>query len=307
MLSLISSEKSFSDRWVGSRFLNLHKAHRRRMAIAEQCASLRRLMAASWSSSLPAVRESLAASGYAVVPNFLDLEAFTALSNEVEAVVADVEARRPISNDGVEGFGRKISFEGGVDRFDGDTLNRFIDIDAASMPHAAAFARNGDVSALTRAVVGVPHPAWKTQIYVTAHGAEDRHPDIQKLLHRDTFFSAMKFWYFLRPVRDEDGPFAYVPGSHRLDDRRLAWEQSVADDIFANGGRHPNASGSFRIDEADLPKLGFPSPVSLTCEANTLVIANVLGFHRRGHAADARRRLAIYGWERPYPFGLVGH
>ena len=111
---------------------------------------------------------------------------------------------------GPGGIDRFVVAAGGVDRFDGDTLNRFIDIDAASMPHAAAFARNGDVSALTRTGVGVPHPAWKTQIYVTAHGAEDRHPDIQKLLHRDTFFSAMKFWYFLRPVRDEDGPVVDV-------------------------------------------------------------------------------------------------
>ena len=37
------------------------------------------------------------------------------------------------------------------------------------------------------------------------------------MLHRDTFFRALKFWFFLRPVQREDGPFEYVPGSHRLD------------------------------------------------------------------------------------------
>lgn len=307
MFSILTPKKQFSDRWIGSPFLNRFKAHRRRMSLAENCARLRRAVANRRSSSLGNAHDSLQENGFAVIEDFLSPPDFENLTAEVEAAVARAEAVRPISNDGQSGFGDKIPFEGGYDRYDGDTLNRFIDIDHKSMPHAAAFARRSDVSNLTRHIVGVPHPAWKTQIYVTAHGGEDRHPDIQKVLHRDTFFSAMKFWYFLRPVRSEDGPFVYVPGSHRLDKKRLNWEQDVADEIFAADRQHPNAGGSFRIEEEKLSEIGRPPPLELTCEGNTLVIANVLGFHRRGHADGKRQRLAIYGWERPYPFGLVGH
>ena len=48
--------------------------------------------------------------------------------------------------------------------------------------------------------------------------------------------------------------------------------------------------------------LGLPQPVSLSCPANTLVLADVFGFHRRGAALPGRQRLALYGWNRPYPF-----
>ena len=36
--------------------------------------------------------------------------------------------------------------------------------------------------------------------------------------------------------------------------------------------------------------------------ANTLVLADVFGFHRRGAAVPGRQRLALYGWNRQYPF-----
>ena len=130
---------------------------------------------------------------------------------------------------------------------------------------------------------------------------ESRTPDLQKELHRDTFFRALKYWYFLRPVTPEDGPFEYVPGSHRLDPVRLRWEQSTAEAAIRHR-RQPDVSGSFRIRPEALVDLGLPQPVSLSCPANTLLLADVFGFHRRGAALPGRQRLALYGWNRPYPF-----
>jgi hypothetical protein len=111
----------------------------------------------------------------------------------------------------------------------------------------------------------------------------------------------LKFWLFLRPVERDDGPFEYVPGSHRLDPVRLRWEQSTADAALLHR-RQPNVSGSFRIGDEALASLGLPKPVAVTCPANTLVLADVFGFHRRGAAVPGRQRLALYGWNRPYPF-----
>ena len=36
--------------------------------------------------------------------------------------------------------------------------------------------------------------------------------------------------------------------------------------------------------------------------ANTLLFADVFDFHCRGAAVPGRQRLALYGWNRPYPF-----
>ena len=111
----------------------------------------------------------------------------------------------------------------------------------------------------------------------------------------------MKFWYFLWPVEPQDGPFEYVPGSHRLGARRLQWEQRTADAAIRHQ-RQPDVSGSFRINENALAELELPAPKAFTCPANTLVLADVFGFHRRGSALPGRRRLSLYGWNRPYPF-----
>ena len=64
--------------------------------------------------------------------------------------------------------------------------------------------------------------------------------------------------------------------------------------------------GSFRIEENKLAALGLPPPASFEVAANTLVVADTMGFHRRGAAQAGSRRLAVYGNRRPWPFGLIG-
>src|SRR3546814_16690873 len=49
--------------------------------------------------------------------------------------------------------------------------------------------------------------------------------DPQTALHSDTFHPTMKAWFFLHDVADDEGPFQYVPGSHRLTPERIAWEK----------------------------------------------------------------------------------
>ena len=218
-----------------------------------------------------------------------------------EQAVIDAERQHPITPGERVGFQPKQPFPGGFDRFDGGTLNRFLHIDAAALPHAADFSSDPRLSHCSRQVIGLPQQARKLDIYLTVHGEESRTPDLQKELHRDTFFRALKFWYFLWPVQPEDGPFEYVCGSHRLDVRRLQWEQQTADAAIRHQ-RQPDVSGSFRIHEDALAHLDLPAPKAFTCPANTLVLADVFGFHRRGSALPGRRRLALYGWNRPYPF-----
>ena len=295
MLSLLTRTKTFRDPWVGHPVLNRRwDLHRRRLQLAEQCCRWRQ-----WFR--PGQFESLRRDGFIVIPEFLPSDMFAALREEVEAAVQHAAVHFPFSGNDRCGFQPKQPFAGGFDRYDGGTLNRFIHIDPALMPSAAAVSRDSRFSAASRQVIGLPMDPGKLDIYLTVHGEEDRTPDLQKDLHRDTFFRALKFWLFLRPVNREDGPFEYVPGSHRLNPARLRWEQATAEAAITHG-RQPDVSGSFRIDEEQLEQLGLPAPKAVTCAANTLVLADVFGFHRRGAAQSGRERLALYGWNRPYPF-----
>lgn len=130
--------------------------------------------------------------------------------------------------------------------------------------------------------------------------------DIQKHYHCDTFFPALKFWYFPREVTELDGPLWYVPGSPILTPVLLEWHQRQADAIAA-GTVEPwrgrgHTEGSLRVSRQELADMGL-RPLSVTVPANTLVIANVFGFHRRGDVPAPAHRLAIHGsirFERPF-------
>ncbi|UTW56808.1 hypothetical protein [Kordiimonas sp. SCSIO 12610] len=142
-------------------------------------------------------------------------------------------------------------------------------------------------------------------IYLTVHGDEETGEDLQKNIHRDTFFSSMKFWFFLRPVTIKDDPFAYARGSHKLTKKRLDWEQKKA--LAAIHNNAEDSDGSFRINEQELSGLNIEKPDVITVPENTLVIADTLGFHHRSFAEKGRERLALYGNLRPHPFALFSN
>ena len=45
--------------------------------------------------------------------------------------------------------------------------------------------------------------------------------DEQKVIHSDTFFPAIKYWYFPEDVMEADGPFHYVPYSVIIEDDNI--------------------------------------------------------------------------------------
>lgn len=125
--------------------------------------------------------------------------------------------------------------------------------------------------------------------------------DPQSSWHSDTFHCVSKAWFFLHAVGKSDGPFAYVPGSHLPSPQRAEWEraQSIA------AAQHPNrlhAKGSFRVSEAELSVMGYPEPCVACVAANTLVVADTSGFHRRTPSPQPTVRLEIYLTLRRNPF-----
>ena len=122
--------------------------------------------------------------------------------------------------------------------------------------------------------------------------------DEQKDYHCDTFFPALKFWYFPEDVEVEQGPFVYVKNSPKITEEKLDWlyEQTcaVVDGTWERERRRGHPEGSFRVSETELFKMNLhacPVPV----KARTLVIGNVGGFHGRGSVVGRHTRRAIHG------------
>ncbi len=119
---------------------------------------------------------------------------------------------------------------------------------------------------------------------------EDVDPEIN--LHVDTFFHTHKLWLYLDDVRMENGPFTYVPRSHRLSATRLRRDYREA--------RTTNA-GSRRIGEEEIEQRGLQREL-LMCPANTLLIADTCGYHCRTLGVPGHSRRALHMSFRFNPF-----
>jgi hypothetical protein len=129
--------------------------------------------------------------------------------------------------------------------------------------------------------------------------------DDQKVFHTDTFFHCVKFWYFPHAVSEEEGAFWYVPFSPVVTDNILDWHRARVEDLKNSraedwrGAGH--IEGSFRISEDEIKGLGLTA-IPVVVEPDTLVVANVFGFHRRGDVKKPTNRLSIHGSIRLEPF-----
>lgn len=298
MYSIFTSMKVFSDPWVGHPGLNRLGMHRKRLKAAQAISRFRRAQTVHRYTS---DEQHLLDQGFVAIENFLPGPEFEALRAECHATVDAAKAVTPLpAKPEVWGFGDSDRHDWGFDRFDGSTLNRFI----RPGPLAAAFPHNRRFKRLARIVTGKTMAARRNWIYQTVNGDDAEIPDQQREYHRDTFFNCMKYWFFIDPVREEDGPFVYVPGSHKLTPERIAWEEKKAEAAVEARLRQDRRgmTGSFRIEKEELAALGLPPPQSYPVPGNTLVVANVFGFHRRGDAVPGTDRLALYGNHRPQPF-----
>lgn len=296
MYQVLTGSKDLNGRLLGSRLLNRMGLHARRVQVADLCTLRRKRMAAldnGW-------RETLERDGFLVLKDFLPSEIFEVFRCEAEAAVSRVNDLSPAKQGRGKHFGAKQNHAWGFDRYDGGTLNRFININALEHPCAGTFRHMPMLRSLTQAAAGGRQRAQHVWFYLTLHGCGDTAGDPQKSLHRDTFFSSAKFWYFLRPVTADQGPFEYIPGSHKLTGERLAWENKMA--LKALEKKRGQRSSSFRLSEADAQAMGLPSAHKLVVPENTMVIADTFGFHRRGDAEAGTERLAMYGNMRPWPF-----
>lgn len=276
---LATGAKSFRDNpLIGSPRLNAYGLHTSRVRLAHALAWSRR--ARLTTGLAPGDREAFDRDGFVVLRDFLPPALFTALRDAVLSQRFDTREMRQ-----------------------GNTVTRRIAIGPAflqAIPQVQALLRDTRFRALCRYVGSFrSEPLHYVQTILTDSGVPD--PDPQTNLHADTFHPTLKAWFFLNDVEEEDGPFSYVPGSHRLTAPRLAWEHArsltarTSDDFLS-------ARGSLRVAAEELPGLELPEAQRFPVPANTLVVADTCGFHARVAATRPSRRLELWSFSRRNPF-----
>jgi hypothetical protein len=276
---LATGAKSFMDNpLIGSPTLNGWGLHARRLRLAHGLAESRRRRLAHLVS--PADRADFDRDGFVMKRDFLPADIFA-------CVLAEVQAHR--------GHARETT--------QGNAVTRHIALDPATLAKLPALA------AMLRT------PAWRGLLrYAGSFNAEPMHylqtilshaksgpDDPQCDLHADTFHPSVKAWLFLTDVAEDEGPFCYVPGSHRLTPARLDWEHrhSVA---MANEPNRLTRRGSFRVKASELGGMGLPQPRTFAVPANTLVVADTYGFHARAASTRPTCRVEVWSFGRRNPF-----
>lgn len=278
-VQLATTAKSFLDHpLIGSRRLNRIGLHRARVRIADSLCRWRRRRLAS---EVPSEwRKAFDRDGFVVIENVVPPHDFPALR---DAILSNSWPAREMRQ--------------------GDAITRRIAIDPAMLatnPALADLLSRSDINALFHYVASFrTTPLHYIQTIVSKCGGDD--PDPQEAVHADSFHASMKAWLFLRPVEEEDGPFTYVPGSHRFTAERMEWEyrRSLADPTKVD---RLSARGSPRVDDAALASMKLGPAIKLPVPDNTLVVADTLGFHARGTAQRAGERVELWSYARRNPF-----
>jgi hypothetical protein len=277
--ALVTGAKSFRDNpIIGSPKLNRDGLHVSRIRLAHHLAQWRRRRLAS---ALDA--DDVAAfqrDGFILKHSFLPDAVFAALQQSVLAYRAP--ARETIQ---------------------GDTITRRMALDPpalARLPEARYLLRDPRWLGLIRYVAS---SALEPLVYVQTIFSQirDAPPDPQTDLHADTFHATVKAWLFLTDVAEDEGPFVYVPGSHIPTPRRLAWERKISIGAAA-GADVLSARGSPRIRPEMLGRLGYAQPRAFAVPANTLIVADTVGFHARGPSVRPSTRIEIWAYGRRNPF-----
>jgi len=167
--------------------------------------------------------------------------------------------------------------------------------DGSPLARLAAWTRQADIRNLIGCVAG-RIGLVVSFLQAVAVNPGDRGADPQANVHADTFHANAKYWLFLRDVGSDEGPLAYVPGSHVPTPGRLDWEHAQASRVASNPDGH-HAMGSFRITD-----VGYGQLRTFPVRANTLVVADTFGFHRRAQSVKPGVRTALFGRLRNNPF-----
>lgn len=265
---------------IGSEWANRHGLHVARVKWSDRLAAFRRHLIRPFVDVTEEERAQFARDGFIVVNDFLPPDLFEKV--RAEAFAHEAEPREMRQGLAVT---RRITL-------DPD--------DAAQVPNCVEAAQKTRLKDIVRYVAAhYAQPFCYLQIIIANPERGDTDP--QTSLHMDTFHPIAKAWLFLHDIAEDEGPFQFVPGSHRATLQRLEWEreQSIA---ASDASNKYTARGSFRVGPEDLRQMHLPDPVKMAVPGNTLIVADTHAFHGRTPSPKATVRVEIYATLRRAPF-----
>jgi hypothetical protein len=122
-------------------------------------------------------------------------------------------------------------------------------------------------------------------------------------LHSDRHYPFVKAFFYLVDVDEENAPYTFVPGSHAVDLPRLKYEYELSLRISKDRERFNRRSDRdattaalheqvYEVATALMRERGLRE-VPMTGRANTLILSNNIGLHRRGDYRGNRPRISI--------------
>ena len=230
--------------------------------------------------------------GIVVIPNFLPDEEFKNLKSEFDNNISSSEKVETV---------RKGSMQVNIREVDKNEYEKF--------PAMKKFARNKQLIRLISVGEGIKvvDELKKFNLEKTIFGDPNKDTDANVPFHADIHFHSHKVLFYMSDVTEEGGPFTYCKNSHLNNLNRLWFE-------FKRGQLKDAHIEGWRIQQ-HLDKKFFNNyfrklknkEYKVACPANTLVIANVHGFHKRGESISGVERSLIRIPLRYNPLGPIGN
>ena len=229
--------------------------------------------------------------GIVVIPNFLPDEEFKNLKSEFDNNIANSEKVEIV---------RKGSTQVNIREVDKNEYEKF--------PAMKKFARNKQLIRLISVGEGIKvvDEIKKFNLEKTIFGDPNKDIDANVPFHADIHFHSHKVLFYMSDVTEEGGPFTYCKNSHLNNLNRLWFEfkRGQLKDAHIEGWRIQQHL-DIKFFNNYFRKLK-NKEYKVACPANTLVIANVHGFHKRGESISGVERSLIRIPLRYNPLGPIG-
>ena len=235
--------------------------------------------------------KKLIGDGIVVIPNFLPDEDFKELKSEFDNNISISENVKIV---------KKGSMQVNIRKVEQNEYEKF--------PAMKKFARNKQLIRLISVGEGIKvvDELKKFDLEKTIFGDPDKDTDGNVPFHADIHFHSHKVLYYMSDVTEEGGPFIYCKNSHlnNLDRLWFEFKRGQLKDAHIEGWRiQQHLNIKFFNDYFSKLK---NQEYKVACPANTLVIANVHGFHKRGESISGVERSLIRIPYRYNPLGSMG-
>ena len=226
--------------------------------------------------------------GIVVIPNFLPSQEFIKLKQEYNQIFSNSQKL-------------KIKEKGSAKI----EIHPMTDEDSKKFPIMENFSKNKDLIRLISVGEGT-NPVEQIKNFDlenSSFGDPQKDTDQNVQFHCDIHFDSHKILYYISDVSEEDAPFIYCKKSHKNNFQRMWYE-------LKRGQLKDSHKDSYRI-ENHLDKKFFANyfekimkhKYKVISPENTLIIANVHGFHKRGEAKNDKKRSII---RIPYRYNPLG-